>query len=112
MSFMDAFQGYRQIALAPKDQEKTSFISPKGNYHYSVMTFGLKNAGAMYQRTFTRMYKYLIGDTVEVYIDDMVVKSTKSEEHVLNLVKIFEILRQHKLRLNAGECAFGFGGGV
>lgn len=59
----------------------------------------------------TKMFKDQIGDIVEVYIDDMVVKSTKSEEHVLNLVKIFEILRQHKLRLNAGECAFGFGGG-
>lgn len=60
----------------------------------------------------TKMFKDQIGDIVEVYIDDMVVKSTKSEEHVLNLVKNFEILRQHKLRLNAGECAFGFGGGV
>lgn len=59
----------------------------------------------------TKMFKDQIGDIVEVYIDDMVVKSTKSEEHVLNLVKNFEILRQHKLRLNAGECAFGFGGG-
>lgn len=58
----------------------------------------------------TKMFKDQIGDTMEVYIDEMVVKSKKSEEHVLNLVKNFEILRQHKLRLNVGECAFGVGG--
>ena len=57
----------------------------------------------------TRMFKDQIGDIVEVYIDDMVIKRKKSEEHVLNLVKVFKILRQHKLRLNAGKCAFGMG---
>ena len=49
MSFLDAFQGYHQIALAPKDREKTTCISPNANYHYNVMPFGLKNAGATYQ---------------------------------------------------------------
>ena len=48
MSFLDAFQGYHQIALATEDQEKTTFISPDANYHYTLMPFGLKNAGAMY----------------------------------------------------------------
>ena len=48
MSFLDAFQGYHQIALAPEDREKTAFISPNANYHYTVMPFGLKNAGATY----------------------------------------------------------------
>ena len=72
---MDAFQGYHQIALAPKDREKTAFISPDANYHYNVMPFGLKNAGATYQRMMTRMFQDKIESTVEVYIDDMVVKS-------------------------------------
>ena len=75
MSFLDAFQGYHQIALATKDQEKTTFISPNANYHYTVMPFGLKNAGATYQRIMTRMFWDKIGHTAEVYIDDMVVKS-------------------------------------
>ena len=75
MSFLDAFQGYHQIALAPKDQKKTAFISPDANYHYNIMPFGLKNAGAMYQRMMTRMFREKIGCMVEVYIDDMVVKS-------------------------------------
>ena len=56
MSFLDAFQGYHQIALAPKDLEKTTFISSDANYHYIVMPFGLKNAGAIYQRMMTRMF--------------------------------------------------------
>ena len=74
MSFLDAFQGYHQIALATKDQEKTAFISPYANYHYTVMPFRLKNAGVTYQQMMTRMFRDKIGRTVEVYIDDMVVK--------------------------------------
>ena len=75
MSFLDAFQGYHQIALAIEDQEKTTFISPDANYHYTVMPLRLKNAGATYQRIMTRMFRDKIGHTIEVYIDDMVVKS-------------------------------------
>ena len=86
MSFLDAFQGYHKIALAPEDQEKTSFITPEDNYHYTVMPFGLKNVGAMYQRMVTRMFKEQISETVEVYISDMVVKSRRNEKHVPNLV--------------------------
>ena len=76
MSFLDAFQDYHQIALAAEDQEKIAFISPNANYHYTVMPFMLKNARATYQRMMTRMFWDKIGCTVEVYIDDMVVKST------------------------------------
>ena len=75
MSFLDAFQGYYQIALTTKDQEKMAFISPDANYHYTVMPFGLKNAEATYQRIMTRMFRDKIGHSVEVYIDNMVVKS-------------------------------------
>ena len=109
MSFLDAFQGYHQIALAAEDQEKTSFISPEANYHYTVMTFGLKNAWATYQRMMTRMFREKIDNTVEVYIDDMVVKSKEVQRHVDDLVDIFKVLRQHKLRLNADKCVFGMG---
>uniref|UniRef100_A0A2N9I2W1 Uncharacterized protein n=1 Tax=Fagus sylvatica TaxID=28930 RepID=A0A2N9I2W1_FAGSY len=74
MSFLDAFQGYHQIALSAEDREKTAFITPLGIYCYKVMPFGLKNAGATYQRMVTKMFKDQIGKTMEIYIDDMVVK--------------------------------------
>ena len=73
MSFLDAFQGYYQIPLALDDQEKTTFVTPIGNYHYKVMPFGLKNAGSTYQRMMTRMFESLLGKNVMIYIDDMVV---------------------------------------
>ena len=82
MSFLDAFQGYHQIALATEDQEKTTFISPDANFHYTVMPFGLKNVGATYQRIMTRIFKDKIGHTVEMYIDDMVVKSKREAQHI------------------------------
>ena len=111
MSFLDAFQGYHRIALAPEDQEKTAFISPDANYHYIVMPFGLKNAGATYQRMMTRMFRDKIGRTVEVYIDDMVVKSKQEGRHIEDLSGTFEVLWQHKLHLNAKKCVFGVGVG-
>ena len=104
MSFLDAFQGYHQIALAT-DQEKTTFISPSANYHYTVMPFGLKNDGAMYQRLMTMMFRDEIGCTVEVYIADMV-KSKQEIQHIGDLKEEFEILRRHKLCLNADKYAF------
>ena len=75
MSFLDAFQGHHQIPLAAEDQEKTAFVTPVGNYHYKVMPFGLKNARSTYQRMITRMFELQMGKSIEVYIDDMVVKS-------------------------------------
>ena len=92
MSFLDAFQGYHQIALAAEDQEKMEFISLDANYHYIVMPFDLKNARAIYQRMMMRMFKDKIGQTVEVYIDDMVVKSKKEQGHSDDLTKVFEVL--------------------
>ena len=98
MSFLDDFQGYHQIALSAKDQEKTAFISPDANYHYTVMPFGLKNARATYQRMMTRMFREKMGRTVEIYIDDMVVKSKIEAQHIEDLRGVFEVLRQHKQR--------------
>ena len=111
MSFLDAFQGYNQIPLTLEDLENTSFITPIGNYHYKVMPFGLKNAGSTYQRMMTRMFEPQLGKSIEVYIDDMVVKSKVVSEHVGDLGNIFEILRKHKLRLNASNCFIGVGPG-
>ena len=111
MSFLDAFQGYHQIPLAMEDQEKTAFVTPVGNYHYKVMPFGLKNVGSTYQRMMTKMFESRLGKNVEVYIDDMVVKSKLVSEHLADLSNSFEILRRHKLRLNASKCSFGMGSG-
>ena len=105
MSFLDAFQGYHQIPLALDDQEMTTFVTPIGNYHYRVMPFGLKNAGATYQRMMIRMFEPQLGKNIEIYIDDMVVKS-KASKHVNDLENIFAILRKHKLQLNASKCSF------
>ena len=99
MSFLDAFQGYHQIPPALGDQEKIVFVTPTGNYHYKMMSFNLKNARSTYQRMMTRMFKPQLGKSIEVYIDDMVVKSKVVSKHVGDLGNIFEILRKHKLAL-------------
>ena len=106
MSFLESFQGYHQILLALDDQERTTFVTPIGNYHYKVMPFGLKNADTTYQRMMTRMFESQLGKNIEIYIDDMMVKSKVESEHVNDLENIFTILRKHKLRLNASKCSF------
>ena len=111
MSFLDTFQGYHQIPLALNDQEKTSFVTPVGNYHYKVIPFGLKNARSTYQRMMTKMFEAQMGKNIEVYIDDMVLKSKMESKHIRDLIDIFQILRGHKLRLNASKCSFGVGSG-
>ena len=87
----------------------TAFVTSIGNYHCKVMPFGLKNAGATYQRMMTRMFEPQLGKNIEIYIDDMVVKSKGEFEHVNDLRNIFDILRKHKLRLNTSKCSFGVG---
>ena len=111
MSFLDAFQVYRQIPLALNDQEKTSFVTPVENYHYKVMPFDLKNAGSTYQRMMTKIFEAQMGKNIEVYIDDLVVKSKIVSELIGDLTNIFKILKEHKLRLNDSKCSFGVGSG-
>ena len=89
LSFMDAFFGYNQISMDPDDQEKTSFVTAQGTYCYRVMPFRLKNAGATYQRLVNRMFQKQIGATMEVYIDDMLVKSTTAGLHISHLSEAF-----------------------
>ena len=91
MSFLDTFQGYHQISLALDDQEKTTFVTPTGNYHYKVMPFGLKNTGSTYQRMMTKVFEPQLGKNIEIYIDDLVVKSKLESEHVNDLGNIFKI---------------------
>ena len=107
LSFLDAFSGYHQIPMHPPDAEKTSFITPHGLYCYNVMPFGLKNAGATYQRLVTKMFRPLLGSTMEVYIDDMLVKSKQRPDHVANLQQTFDLLKKYGMKLNPLKCAFG-----
>ena len=80
---------------------------PTGNYHYKVMPFRLKNAGSTYQRMMNRMFEPQLGNSIEVYIEDMVVQIRVESKHINDLRNIFGILRRHKLRLNAAKCSFG-----
>ncbi|KAL2456880.1 Uncharacterized protein Adt_46580 [Abeliophyllum distichum] len=82
LSFMDAYSGYNQIPMYPPDEEHTSFVTDKGLYCYKVMPFGLKNAGATYQRLVNKMFANQLGSTMEVYVDDMLVKSLRAEDHI------------------------------
>ena len=101
VSFLDAYCEYHQIAMNELDQEITSFTTPRELYCYKVMPFGLKNAGATFQRMVTKMVVPLLGRTMETHIDDMVIKSNDESDHLNDLAEIFQILKTHKLRLNA-----------
>ena len=93
--------------MDPSDQEKTSFVTVQGTYYYRVMPFGLKNAGATYQRLVNRMFQKQIGTFMEVYIDDMLVKSIKDELHITHLFEAFQVLKSYNMNLNPAKCAFG-----
>ena len=85
LSFLDPFFGYHQIPMYPPDAEKTSFITPHGLFCYNVMPFGLKNVGATYQRLVTKMFRPLLRKTMEVYMDDMLIKSKELQDHANHL---------------------------
>ncbi len=90
LSFMGGFSGYNQIRMAPRDEEFTTFRTPKGIYCYKVMHFGLKSAGANYQRAMQRIFNDILHKNVECYVDDLVVKSKKRMEHIQGLHQIFD----------------------
>ena len=107
LSFLDAFSEYHQIPMHLPDTEKTGFVMPHRLYCYNVMSFGLKNVGASYQRMVTRIFQPLIGKSMEVYIDDMLVKSKEHPDHTRHLQETFKLLRRHNMKLNPLKCAFG-----
>ena len=104
---MDAFFKYNQIKIHPLDAEKMSFIMERGLYCYKILPFGLKNAGAMYQKLVNRMFKELIVDTMEVYIDNMLVKSLKATNYITHLERTFSILCQYRMMMNPSKCISG-----
>ncbi|CAL8167777.1 unnamed protein product [Prunus armeniaca] len=109
LSFMDGNAGYNQIIVAEGDIHKTTFMCPGhiGAFEYTVMPFGLRNAGATYQRAMNSVFHDMIGHSLEVYIDDVVIKSPEEENHISNLRRAFLRMRQHKLKMNPKKCVFG-----
>jgi hypothetical protein len=99
--------------MAPEDIHKTAFRVPgaMGLFEYVVMTFGLKNAGVTYQRAMNYIYHDLIGKLVEIYIDDIVVKSTLSGGHLKDLHQVLEWTRRFGLKMNPKKWAFGVSAG-
>ncbi|GAU45958.1 hypothetical protein TSUD_301670 [Trifolium subterraneum] len=107
LSFMDAYSGYNQIKMAEIDKKKTAFMTETGNYYYNVMPFGLKNAGATYQRMMNKVFHNEIGDMLEVYMDDMIVKSEEEIDHTIQLKRVFDQARKFNMRFNPEKCTFG-----
>ncbi|XP_013617715.1 PREDICTED: uncharacterized protein LOC106324262 [Brassica oleracea var. oleracea] len=111
LTFMDAFSRYNQIMMHPDDREKTAFITNRGTYCYKVMPFGLKNPGATYQRLVNTMFADKLGVTMEIYIDDMLVKSLHAADHLRHLQDCFETLNKYGMKLNPAKCTFGVSSG-
>jgi hypothetical protein len=113
ISFMDGNARYNQIFMAEEDIHKTAFRCPGhvGLYEWVVMIFGLKNAGATYQRAMNYIFHELIGKIVEIYIDDVIVKSEGYQEHLVDLHRTLECTRNHGLKMNLNKCAFGVSAG-
>lgn len=109
----DGNTGYNQIFMAEEDIHKTAFRYPGAIslFEWVVMSFGLKSAGATYQRAMNYIYHDLIGWLVEVYIDDVVVKSKEIGDHIADLRKVFERTRKYGLKMNPTKCAFGVSAG-
>src|ERR1044072_9080032 len=93
--------------MDPLDEGKTAFMTEKANYCFTTMPFGLKNAGATYQRLMDKVFDRQIGRVMEVYVDDMIVKSDEIDEHCSNVREVFDHLRHHNIRLNPEKCSFG-----
>ena len=106
MSFLDAFSGYNQIRMHPMDECKTAFMTERSCYCYKVMPFGLKNAGATYQRLMDRVLSPMLGRNVQAYVDDMVVTSREKEQHVTDLEELFTTIAKYRLKLNPKKYIF------
>ncbi|GAA0175979.1 hypothetical protein LIER_29055 [Lithospermum erythrorhizon] len=105
--FMDASRGYHQIRMLPEDEEKIAFFTDYGLFCWNVMPFGLKNAGATYQRMVNGIFTNQIGRNMEIYVDDMLVKRKERGHHLENLKETFEQLCASNLRINPEKCSFG-----
>jgi hypothetical protein len=109
LSMLDGYSGYNQIYIAEDDVSKTAFRCPGALccFEWIMILFGLKNAGACYQRAMNSMFHDFIGKFMQVYIDDIVVKSSAEKDHLDHLQRLFERMRKYGLKMNPLKCAFG-----
>jgi hypothetical protein len=109
INFLYGNAGYNQIFMAEEDMSKTAFCCPGfiGLFEWVVMTFGLKNASTTYPRAINLIFYNLIGIILEVYIDDVVVKSDSMDGHLANLLLALERMRRYGLKMNPQKCVFG-----
>ena len=92
--------------MVTQDQENTAFVTNRGAYCYKVIPFGLKNDGTTYQRMVDKFFKHQLERNMEVYMDDMIVKSKATSAHLTDLAKMFQTLRRFNMRLNPAKCVF------
>jgi hypothetical protein len=104
---LDVYSGYNQIRLRVEDEEKTSFTTPNGVFCYQTMPFGLKNAGATYQRMMQKCLANQIRKNVQVYIDDVVITTKRGETLIEDLREVFDSLDKYQIKLNPTKCSFG-----
>ena len=107
LCFLDAYSGYHQIRMKESDKVKTSFITPFGTFCFVTMPFGLKNAGATYQRTMQCCLQDQIGRNVHAYVDDVAVMSKNSNDLISDLKETFDNIRKYNMMLNPKKCVFG-----
>ncbi|MFS7999428.1 putative nucleotidyltransferase, Ribonuclease H [Helianthus anomalus] len=105
--FLDCYKGYHQVQMAVQDEDKTAFRTPTRLYCYTKMSFGLKNAGATYQRLMNETFKDAIDKYIEVYMDDLVIMSKEKSMMLVNIQKTFDTLRGVNIKLNPVKCSFG-----
>jgi hypothetical protein len=104
--FLDCYSGYHQIALKKEDQIKTAFITMYGKYAYKTISFGLKNAGATYQRAIQMCFADQVHQNVEAYVDDVVIKTRNPDSLIADLEETFSSLRKFRWKLNPTKCVF------
>ncbi|GJU86859.1 reverse transcriptase domain-containing protein [Tanacetum coccineum] len=108
----DAYKGYHQIKMAKEDEEKTTFITTQGIFCYFKMPFGLRNAGATYQRLVDKAFHKQIDKNLEVYMIDLVIKIRTKDEIIRDIEETFKTLREINMKLNPEKCTFGVEEGV
>ncbi|KAJ0454844.1 putative nucleotidyltransferase, Ribonuclease H [Helianthus annuus] len=105
--FLDCYKGYHQVQMALEDEDKTAFRTPTGNYCYTKMPFGLRNAGSTYQKLMNDTFRGQISKSVEIYMDDLVVMSMEEDTMLTDIERTFQTLRSVNMKLNPGKCSFG-----
>lgn len=105
-SFMDAYSDYNQIPMCRKDEESTSFTLEFSTFCFKMISFGLKNAGATFQRLMNKIFKNQIRKNLEVYVDDILVKSLREEDHPKDLEETFQNLQRSRITIKPNKCTF------